>query len=65
MNFVPGGSRGDTLKSNFPPRKACTDNFVLYLADLSICNVKNAWSRRRSHLEMGKFGSNETNLYLK
>ena len=61
MTFVPEGARGIVLKLNCPLRNACSDSFIFNLAALSIFNVTNACSRRRSHSEMVQLGSNKDN----
>ena len=38
--LVTGGERGVVLKSNCPLRKACADNFIWDISDLSRFNVK-------------------------
>ena len=38
--LVPSEEREVVLKSNCPLRKACADNFILDIADLSRFNVK-------------------------
>ena len=60
MTLVPGGARGAALKSNCPLIKGFADNFILELASLIIFYVKNSWSRRQYHSEMGYLDATKT-----